>query len=316
MHIATRTLDSRTAVVAGAVWAFSLPLLWLPEIFWESSFSECAVVGITALALRFEERPSLKGWVFMGVVCAVACLINPALLFSVIAIMVWLAFQTRHVSRTAPIVGVLIMALLYAPWPIRNAYRFHVFIPMRSTVGFEMWMGNRPGTNGRLDESVFPMFNKQELSSYLAKGEVAYVRDKSMLAWTYVKSHPGIFVDLTARRFVRFWFGTGAERSSITYPLHAGFTTLFGLIGLVLIYRRGKRAVAVLLALPLILFPVPYYIAHAEFRYRLNIDPLLTVMAAYAVSQLAVAYSQRKSAAANNVVEQTESTASERALAN
>src|SRR5438105_9100930 len=136
MHIATRTLDSRTAVVAGAVWAFSLPLLWLPEIFWESSFSECAVVGITALALRFEERPSLKGWVFMGVVCAVACLINPALLFTVIAIMVWLAFQTRHVSRTAPIVGVLIMALLYAPWPIRNAYRFHAFIPMRSTVGF------------------------------------------------------------------------------------------------------------------------------------------------------------------------------------
>jgi hypothetical protein len=47
------------------------------------------------------------------------------------------------------------------------------------------------------------------------------------------------------------------------------------------------RAFAVLMALPLLLFPLPYYITHAEFRYRLNIDPLLTLLAAYAVTQLA-----------------------------
>jgi hypothetical protein len=34
----------------------------------------------------------------------------------------------------------------------------------------------------------------------------------------------------------------------------------------------------------LMLFPLPYYITHAEFRYRLVIDPLLTILAAYAVT--------------------------------
>jgi hypothetical protein len=29
---------------------------------------------------------------------------------------------------------------------------------------------------------------------------------------------------------------------------------------------------------------LPYYITHAEFRYRLVIDPLLTILAAYAVT--------------------------------
>jgi hypothetical protein len=156
-----------------------------------------------------------------------------------------------------------------------------------------MWMGNRPGANGRLDESVFPMFNKQELSKYLAEGEVAYVREKSNEAWMYIKAHPATFANLTARRFVRFWFGTGTEHSSVTYPLHAGFTTIFGLVGLILVYLSGRYALALLLSLPLILFPVPYYIAHAEFRYRLNIDPLLTVLAAYAVSQLVLMASKR-----------------------
>jgi hypothetical protein len=54
------------------------------------------------------------------------------------------------------------------------------------------------------------------------------------------------------------------------------------------------------MALPLLLFPIPYYITHAEFRYRLNIDPILTILAAYAVTQLAAVWSRRKSAAPNS----------------
>ena len=46
--------------------------------------------------------------------------------------------------------------------------------PLRTTVGFELWMGNRPGANGYLDESVFPTFNEQELNDYARTGEVAY----------------------------------------------------------------------------------------------------------------------------------------------
>jgi hypothetical protein len=58
-------------------------------------------------------------------------------------------------------------------------------------------------------------------------------------------------------------------------------------------YRRQMRWLAGLMVLPLLLFPVPYYITHAEFRYRLNIDALLTIPAAYAVTQLAAAWSRR-----------------------
>jgi hypothetical protein len=49
------------------------------------------------------------------------------------------------------------------------------------------------------------------------------------------------------------------------------------------------------MALPLLLFPFPYYITHAEFRYRLNIDPVLTILAAYAATQIVTAWSHRHS---------------------
>lgn len=296
MHVAGEMLDARTATLAGAFWAVSPPLLFIPTIFWESSFSACAGIGMVALALRCRRTPTRGAWILFGACSGIIALINPALVFSLIAIMGWLAWQTRRISRTAPFVGLLALLLVFAPWPIRNAYRFHAFIPLRSTVGFEMWMGNRPGATGRLDETLFPMFNQQELASYIAKGEVAYTRGKSEQASAYIRANPGVFLKLTARRVYRFWAGTGNTNSSPTYEIHALLTTLFGFAGLLLIYRRGMRDFAVLMALPLLLFPFPYYITHAEFRYRLNIDPILTVLAAYAVTQLAAAWSRRTSA--------------------
>jgi hypothetical protein len=64
-----------------------------------------------------------------------------------------------------------------------------------------------------------------------------------------------------------------------------------------LIYRNRRiRDFAMLMVIPMLLFPLPYYITHAEFRYRLNIDPLMTILAAYAISQLDSAMRRREAA--------------------
>jgi hypothetical protein len=165
---------------------------------------------------------------------------------------------------------------------------------LRSTVGLELYMGNRPGATGHLDESLSPMLNRRELDSYLSKGEVAYTNDQAKQAWGYIRAQPGHFLNLSLRRAYRFWAGTGNLHESPFYEIHALLTTVFGFAGLALIYRRRMRWFAVMMTLPLLLFPLPYYITHAEFRYRLNIDPLMTVLAAYAVTQLAAWWSMRR----------------------
>jgi hypothetical protein len=131
------------------------------------------------------------------------------------------------------------------------------------------------------------MYNKQELANYISMGEMAYTREKSAEAWGYIRAQPGRFLGLSLRRFVRFWTGTGNQNGSPVYAVHAVLTTVLGFAGLAMLYRKRMRCIADLMALPLLLFPLPYYITHAEFRYRLNIDPLLTILAAYAVTQLA-----------------------------
>jgi 4-amino-4-deoxy-L-arabinose transferase-like glycosyltransferase len=284
MQMAQRCFGIRAANLAGMFWALSLPLLWMPTIFWETCLSALLLVGMIALALRCGHRPGRLLWALMGGYCGLAALVNPALLPALLAVFGWTAWQTRKAFRYSRLLGLLVFLLVFAPWPLRNARALGAFIPLRSTVGFELWMGNRPGATGFLEESLFPLFNRQERDLYAAKGEVAYMRDKSTLAKAYIRAHPAEFLRLSTVRFIRFWTGTGSKDGSILFSMHAVLTTVLGGMGIWLLCRRGRVRLAVLFLLPLTLFPLPYYITHAEFRYRLVVDPLLTMLAAYAVS--------------------------------
>ncbi len=115
----------------------------------------------------------------------------------------------------------------------------------------------------------FPLFNRWEYDQYAAKGEVVYMRDKSALAKAYMRAHPGEFLRLSAVRFFRFWTGTGNKDGSVIFTLHAVLTTSLGFMGIWRWCREGRVRLAVLFLLPLMVFPLPYYITHAEFRYRL-----------------------------------------------
>jgi 4-amino-4-deoxy-L-arabinose transferase-like glycosyltransferase len=283
MTVAQRCFDSRTADLAGVFWAASLPLLWMPTIFWETCLSTLFMVGMIALALRCEQKPSRSLWALMGVYCGLASLVNPALLLALLALLGWAAWQTRKSSYYAPLLALLVLGMIYAPWPIRNARVLGAFIPLRSTVGFELWVGNHSGATGFLDESQFPIFNQREYDQYVSKKEVRYMSDKSALATTYICAHPAAFLRLSAMRFLRFWTGTGSEGGPLIFALHALLTTSLGMLAIGRLFRIRRFRVAILLLLPLLLFPLPYYITHAEFRYRLVVDPLLTILGAYAV---------------------------------
>jgi hypothetical protein len=283
MRVAQACFGIRAANLAGIFWAVSLPLIWMPTIFWETCLSTLLLVGMIVLALRCEQRSSALLWVLMGSYAGLAALANPALLPALVAILGWAAWQRRSTHWCLP-VALFALTLVFAPWPIRNARALHAFIPLRSTVGFELWVGNRAGATGFLDEAQFPTFNRLEYDQYVSKGEVVYMRDKSTLAKAYIRAHPAEFLERSAVRFIRFWTGTGNRDGSVFFSLHAVLTTTLGLIGIWRLWRTHRISLAVLFGLPLMLFPFPYYITHAEFRYRLVVDPLLTILAAYALT--------------------------------
>jgi hypothetical protein len=300
MDVCSRIFGMPAARVAGAFWAVSPPLLWLPAVLWETSLSILLLIGMIDLALRCVDKQGAGLWAGMGACCGLAILVNPSLMLSLFAIVGWTIYQTRSVSGYEPWLFLLVFLAVFTPWPIRNARVLHAFIPLRSNFGYEVWQGNHPGANGVFDRTMEPLGNKQEYLDYATKGEVEYMREKETLGRDYIRSRPGEFVRLSADRVARFWTGAGLAVNSGVVELHAVLTSLLGLAGLAGLWRRRRvkdRGRAVLFLLPLLVFPLPYYVTHAEFRFRLVLDPLLTILCAYAITQANVYWQSRRSAA-------------------
>jgi hypothetical protein len=281
MRVAEQMFGAATGKLAGTFWAVSPPLLWLPAVLWDTSLSALLLIGMVALAVRCVERPGNGLWAAMGGYCGLAMLVNPSLTLALFAVLGWSAWQTH----TRPWICGLVLLAVFAPWPLRNARVLHAFIPLRSNFGYEVWQGNHSGASGMFDARLEPLQNKREYSDYVREGEVAYMRSKSTLAKVYVRADPGEFLWLSATRVVRFWTGAGSEVNSGIVELHAVLTSLLGLLGLAALWRQS-RTKAFLFLLPLVIFPLPYYITHPDFRFRLLLDPLLTILSAYAVYRL------------------------------
>lgn len=279
LGIGRRFAGERAAVAMALLWGCSLATIWMPVILWETSFSALFLLLAVACALRLE-RAAQGLWLAWGAGCAVAGLMNPSLLPSLGAlgaVAVWRGRRWREA-----LLACVVFAGIYAPWPVRNARVFHATILTRCVAGFNLWVGNREGADGYLNESAFPTFNASELAVYRAVGEVRYDADKTRLAWAAIASEPVRFAWLTAIRARRFWSGTGSRGGSVFFALHGVLTTLLGGLGLWVLMKARRREAAYCFAVVLI-FPLPYLITHAEFRYRLVLDPVLCVLGAVAL---------------------------------
>ena len=266
--VARRCFGVRTGNIAGLFCALGEPFLIAPLYLWDTCLS--ALILVVAIGVAPDLRRK-SDFALAGFGCAIAALINPALLLSLLAIVAWAAWRTR----TIPWLGLLVFVIAFSPWPIRNYATLHAFIPMRSNFGYELWQGNQPGSDGETPEFNTPGVNTVERSLYVTQGEVGYMRQKSFLAKAWIETHPREFARLTGLRFMRFWTGSSRSPAPMTVPL-----SVAAFIGLLLLWR--SRQLFNLFTAPLVLFPLPYYITHADVRFQFVIDPLLVILAAYA----------------------------------
>lgn len=282
MLIARRLFGTAAANVAGLAWAISPPILWLPVLFWETSLSGLLVCALLYLALLCRDKPkSMPPWIGLGACAGIALLVNPSLLTVIVCCCAWASW--RPISFRGPVIGALLCLTLFAPWPVRNLHTMHAFIPLRTNLGYELWQGNRPGADGFFEPNLHPSVDAEQFREYSTQGEIGYMRHKSELSRSAIQAEPARFAQLTLKRFASFWSGVDKKTSYILI-LHIGLTSLLGLLGIsLLILRQRYEAVTLLLPI-LLLFPLPYYITHPDGRFRLVLDPVLTMLAAYAVT--------------------------------
>jgi hypothetical protein len=272
MYVARANFNERAGNMAGLFCALWPPMLNAPVLSWDACLSAFLLMVVFAAA---SSKLLARGrFIPAGLVCALAGLLNPALLPSLWAVCGWSAWKAKIV----PWAGMLMFFVAFSPWLVRNALVMHAFVPLRTNFGYELWQGNHPGATGEFNESMNPMMNAYERQEFIRSGELRYFSEKGELARGYISSHLLEFVRLDLKRIWEFWTLWQDGSAPSTIPI-----LLLAIAGLAMVATR--RDLVALYALPLILYPLPYYITHVYDRFEWVIEPLLLVLSGYAMSR-------------------------------
>src|SRR5271156_2060112 len=290
------------ALAASAAWLWAIfpnAILMPVESMWDASISALLVATILWATLALAESQRLRNWCAYGLLWGVALMFNATLaaLFPFLA--AWLVYRAQQQNRKwfkNAAAAVIIIFLCCVPWTIRNYRVFHQFVPLRSVLGLQLWLGNNDQTQDIFRGDLHPIYNAAEREQYISLGEIAYMRQKKQEAFSYMFSHPAREAHLILYRAISIWSGgtpypledfIGTPslrfRGILAFNLVAALGTLCGII---ILFRERSPFAVPIAAFPLI-YPWAYYLTLALPRYRLPIDPIVLLLLAISIQRLA-----------------------------
>jgi hypothetical protein len=240
-----------------------------------------------------EQNASWFGSLLLGLGTGAAFYVQPALLPVILGCMLfelwWMKNPRKWVYTGMMGLGMLIACL---PWGLRNYMTFDAIFFIRSNFGLELRMGNNNNAAATFDEMnaknvhyIHPRADSLEALKVLEMGEYEYMQQAMGKAIEWIGAHPTEFLRLFALRFLNLW--AGPLYRSLDNSIGVLLLTVLALVGLWLSFPKISIPQRAALLIPLITYPMVYYIVAYMPRYRIPIDWILYILFGAAVWQLA-----------------------------
>lgn len=297
--MARRSFGERAAWWAAWVWAFSPYGIYFSAGWaWSTHLLLLCLCWLLYLAQDLERSPRLALWAGFGLLAGFAGLTEPSILAVIPFLLALACWHLRREGKRWLLPGAvasLALAAAISPWLIRNAMVFHRFIPMRDSMGLELWMGNNGYSERWTSDQLHPLHDAAELADYNRMGEQAYMDHKKQQADTFIRAHREWFAWMSLRRALYLWTGYWSfDRAYLamepTDPENIPFATglsMLALAGLVLAWKEAPFE-ALRYGGVMFLFPAIYYFSHPEPYHMRPLDPLMLMLGCFAILALRV----------------------------
>jgi hypothetical protein len=289
----TSMWDASIAALLGAT------ILWATIALAEPTGLQARGLGATSGARVFKKDGEGLPWNWIGyaLLWGFATMTTATLVGLLPFLAGWIAYRRwkRGLPWLAkPALVVALAALCCAPWTVRNYEAFHAFVPMRSILGLQLWVGNNPQAKAIWLGTQHPIHDSAERAKYVEIGEIAYMRQKERDAIRYIVTHPARETHLIWWRFLEFWSGgTPTPISDLFRSRSAWFdfvllfnllTAIGALAGMFFLMQRGSVYWFPLAVFPIV-FPWAYYLTVVMPRYSLPIDSAVMLLTAIAIGE-------------------------------
>jgi 4-amino-4-deoxy-L-arabinose transferase-like glycosyltransferase len=299
-RLGRRLFNPTVALAAAGLSAvYAYFIYYAAALMTESFFILCVLAALDS-ALELAEKPSWKTALSLGIALGLGILLRQTLLLFLPFLLLWLLWQARGRIRWFYLaLPLLVIALLIAPWTVRNYLVFHRFVLLNTNAGFAFFWANHPihGTystllKGNAYQELIPpelrSLNEAELDAALLR-----------LGLGFVWADPGRYVLLCLNRIPEhFKFWPSPESGLISNISRVGsFGLLLPLMlyGLYLPLRRTtptfQRSTlnaqrSTLLYLFVLVYCGIHLLTWAGIRYRLPVDAVLILFAGLALVEI------------------------------
>jgi Dolichyl-phosphate-mannose-protein mannosyltransferase len=293
--VARMSFGVRTAKWAAWAWAFfPYAVNFSADAMWYHSLLALLVVLLLWVGLHLESFERIWAWAGFGVLFGFSALTNPVILGTAPFLGGWICYRLARQSKQwtrAATAGALALMVTVAPWLIRNYRTFHIPVFFKDGFWLEVCIGNLGDDLHWWNGSVHPAGSTAEMEDFQRLGELRYMAEKRKLALAFIETHPGTYVARSIRRVVFMWTGFWSIdrkylRQEPLDPENIVFLSSFTFLsfaGLSKAFRKTAE-IAMPYFLFLLSFPDAYYLTHVDPGYRHPLDPLLTILACYALT--------------------------------
>jgi 4-amino-4-deoxy-L-arabinose transferase-like glycosyltransferase len=296
--IGCKTFGPKVAVWAGWGWAFfPYAIFWSTHWVWAITLAAFLFSLVFLVALYLEHCNTAEPWLGFGLLWGLVALTDTVLLSTFPFFLAWLCYRLKQQGMAlyrAISAFTLMFVLMVSPWLLRNYLTFGELVFIKGNFGVELHVANYEGSTGlSAGLPLHPAANEHEIAKLRQMGELPYVAEKKGQALRFIAAHPGTFIWLSLKRVLYFWTGTpqlmqifrlSGRFVTIRYVLFTSVSVL-AFCGLFLAFYKCRPAVP-LFAIPLIVFPLAYYVTHPTPRYRHPIEPAMVLLAAYVITNI------------------------------
>ncbi|MBN2432417.1 MAG: protein kinase [Acidobacteria bacterium] len=247
------------------------------------------LVLLAAFLRRWTGGSTARGSLLLGLVAGASFHAQPALLPVVLGCLAFGLWSDRT-PRAWRHAGILAWGILMAclPWAGRNYATFGDVFFIRSNFGLELRLANHDGAAADIDVTTarervvrHPGRDRAEALLVGTLGETEYMRRARAEAFDWIRGHPGGFLTLTVTRFLYFWAG----------PLHTPLAALPILLLTAAAAAGAWRGLPRLslpqravLVIPLLTYPLVYYVVSYMYGYRAPLEWLVLLLAGAALT--------------------------------
>ena len=249
-----------------------------PYIEIHGDFENHLTALLLLLLLAWTELATQRRWsageaCIFGAFCGICVLSSSALLPLCFIILAYIGFRQSKLPQGLPATALLafmVAVLCVVPWAARNYRQLGSVIVTRSNFGLEFYLANNElasplmTENGRLYLCCHPLQNAGEAKKVQEQGEVAYNRRLLEESLQWIRAHPARFAGLTIQRFWFTWMPRAPQRLR---EVMLRLLTPLSFFGFLVVFRIRPKT-ALLLAMPMIVYPIPMYLVQVHFRYR------------------------------------------------